>query len=301
MQNSFKFIALAFALTSSAHASMTVSVSGAVAHGTYAVGIDSEVQIKMTGVRTEHSGKFLGKLVQPSGDMSKYMILDETDSTIYLSDKNDTTVNSNSLQPILRQYDQIDGTCTGYAIDHFLQSMHWSGMKSFPELKQTLSTEQGRTQLLVESINNYYLATQHRLSINGILNQFGTRFGFKCTKKVFTETGKARDYIETRMKTGLPLIVSFFIGPNMMDSDIAIKDFESGTVVDKRLWIPRKTGERNSGGHTIVAVGEFTAKSKKKILMLDSDWSEPRVWDLESYLGDRTAVEEIEFYACDAT
>ena len=299
MQNSFKLGVLAFVLSSSAFASMDVKVTAPVAHGRSAVGVDSAVQIKMTGVRSVHAGKFLGKLVQPSGDMTKYMVLDETDSTIYLSNKDDTTVNSTSLQTVLDQYDQIDGTCTGYAIDHFLQSMHWAGMKNYPVLKETLSTEQGRTQLLVESINNYYLATQHRFSINGILNQFGTRFGFGCQKKTFTDVVKARNYVETRMKTGLPLIVSFYIGPNMMESDLAIKDFESGTVADNRLWIPRKTGERNSGGHSVVAVGSFSANGKKKLLMLDSDWAEPRVWDLDSYLGDHTAIEEMEFFACE--
>ena len=231
------------------------------------------------------------------------MLLDENDSTIYMTDKSDATFATTSLQPVLRQYDQVDGTCTGYAIDHFMQQMYWAGFAGAgtTTLKDTLSTEEGRTQLLVESINSYYLATQHHFSINGILNQFGTRFGFACTKKTFTDPVKAKDYVEIRMKTGLPLLIAFNIGPNMMNSDITTKDYESGIVSDVRLWIPRKTGERNSGGHSVVAAAEFETKGKKKLLMLDSDWSEPRVWDLDSYLFDsHVALEEIEFYACDA-
>jgi hypothetical protein len=283
-----------------AQASIKATVTNPIAHHKTKVGVGSELNLSLTGVSGTHDGIFLGKLVQPDGQVSNYMVLDNTDATVYLTNQNDATFNSDSLQIILRQYDQVDGTCTGYAIDHMMQQMYWSGFKGNGTLKTTLSTEEGRTQLLVSSIDAYYLATQHRNSLEGILTgQFGKQYGFTCPKKMFQDPAKAIAFMQEKMASGLPVLVSFFIGPNMVNSDIAIKNYENGIVDDNRLWIPRQIGERNSGGHSVVAVSSFQYKGKTKLLMLDSDWTSPRIWDLEDYLGGKVAISEIEFYSCD--
>ena len=69
--------------------------------------------------------------------------------------------------------------------------------------------------------------------------------------------------------------------------------------MDTRLWIPRKIGERNGGGHAIVAAAAFTSMGRRKVLVLDSNWSEPRVWDLDKYLGQKAAISEMVFHHCD--
>jgi hypothetical protein len=286
-------------LPSVCQASINVTVNNAFPRDGFQVGLNSSVSLTYSESNQTHTGVFLGKLVQPDGTFSKYMLLDEATSIVYLSDQNDTSFSTSDLETILRQYDQVDGTCTGYAIDHLMQQMHWSGFTGNGTLATTLSTEYGRTQLLVTSIDDYYLATEHRNSIEGILNQLGTGFDFKCEKKMFQDTVKATTFVEYSLATGFPILISFNIGPQMVNSDLVAQDYESRALSDRRLWIPRKTGERNSGGHSVVAVGEFMYSGKKKLLMLDSDWAEPRVWDLEQYLGDpRVAIQEIEFYSC---
>jgi hypothetical protein len=52
--------------------------------------------------------------------------------------------------------------------------------------------------------------------------------------------------------------------------------------------LPHKVGQRANNGHAIVAASAFVAKGRRKVLELDSDWSEPRVWDLDKYLGSKT-------------
>jgi hypothetical protein len=73
---------------------------------------------------------------------------------------------------------------------------------------------------------------------------------------------------------------------------------QKNAELDSRLWIPRKIGQRNSGGHSIIAVGSFDLNQKTYLLMLDSDWSEPRIWDMDSFLNDKTALDEVEFVSC---
>ena len=117
---------------------------------------------------------------------------------------------------------------------------------------------------------------------------------------MFTDTDTAISFVDQQMKKGAPVLISFYIGPTMVTSDISIVDYETQKAVDPRLWVPRKIGERMHGGHSVVAVAGFEFQNQSKLLMLDSDWSEPRIWDVQKYLGDKkTAIAEMEFYTCE--
>ncbi len=167
-------------------------------------------------------------------------------------------------------------------------------------LRSTFSSEQGRTQFLVRAINDYYIATQHRSSILGILKGYGKEFGLRCELKTFAERASAIHYVSEKNARGVPVLISFFIGPQMANSEFTLQDLSAGRyLLDSRLWVPRKIGERNSGGHSVVAVASFEAKGRPRFLMLDSDWEQPRVWDASEYLGERTKMAEVEFYSCE--
>jgi hypothetical protein len=92
--------------------------------------------------------------------------------------------------------------------------------------------------------------------------------------------------------------MEFWIGQKMLRSSYELMDFETQVEKDTRLWIPRRIGVRNGGGHAIVAAAAFTSKGRKKVLVLDSNWTEPRVWDLETYLGPETKISEMIFHNC---
>ena len=276
-----------------------IQVDQAIPHGRFQLGVGSHLSLQFPGAKHVTPGIFLGRLIEPGGVFSKYMILDEEKSKIELASKDNVQIANYTFQPILRQYDQVGGTCTGFAIDHLLQQLYWSGFPGNGLLRTTLSDEKGRTQLLVDAINQYYLVTQHRYSIAGIMKQYGVKFGLTCEKKMFTDAASASNYLIDRMGRGLPVLISYNIGTAMVDSPYEIEDYESpAPMKDKRLWIPRKIGDRNTGGHSVIAAAVFESNHRNKMLMLDSDWAEPRVWDMEEYLGNRTAISEIEFHTC---
>ena len=163
-----------------------------------------------------------------------------------------------------------------------------------------LSTEEGRTHLLVDSINQYYLTLNHRYSIKGILNGYGKQFGFSCDSFQTDNYQIVKTKLLTHLKAGLPVIVSFSTGSNMYQSPFHLAMYDQPNVtMDTRLWIPRKIGERVNGGHTIVAAATFEYQQKNYLVMLDSDWSEPRIWDMEVYLNQKTALNEVTFVTCE--
>ena len=245
------------------------------------------------------SGIFLGKLIDPKGTLNQFMILNESSARIDYVNRENLVMGKYSFQPILKPYDQIGGTCTGYAINHYFQQMLWSGFEGNGNLRAQLSTEKGRTQLLVDAINEYYLVLQHRYSLVGVMNKIAANYGFRCKSKSFQDSFSAIQHLLNELSTGNPLILSFSIGPNMVNAPVQLFDYQNpGHELDHRLWVPRKIGERNAGGHSVVAASLFQYQGRPFLLMLDSDWSEPRIWDVSAYLTDKTALNEVEFITC---
>jgi hypothetical protein len=151
--------------------------------------------------------------------------------------------------------------------------------------------------MLEESITRYYLS--RNFNLHSSLRYFAQRFNYKCHERIFKDGKQASDYILARTSQFRPVIMEFNIGPDMVTTPHALIEFDTGAEKDDRLWIPRRIGERNVGGHAIVAAASFSINQKIKFLVLDSNWNEPRVWDAESYLQGKTAITEMIFHSCD--
>ncbi|MFA6237730.1 MAG: hypothetical protein WC635_10420 [Bacteriovorax sp.] len=279
-------------------ANITVSVDSAVAVGNKSVGIGSSVSINSEDDQIRGPAIFLGSAVRPDGSSSYQIYLNQKSGTVFYIDSSNFN-RSSKLQKVLDPYEQAGGTCAAYAIDQFMIQTHLSGFTGTGALADVLSTEEGRTHLLADSINQYYLTLNHRFSTPGILNGFGKKFGFKCQYLKGSTYETIKEKILSHLQLGSPVIVSFSTGPNMVKSPFKLKMYDQSNVkLDERLWIPRKIGERESGGHSIVAVASFEFNNKTFLIMLDSDWSEPRVWNMDSYINQKTDLSEIDFVNC---
>lgn len=280
-----------------AAADIQIKIDSAKPIGAFTVGIGSEVTLESTDARVAGPSVFLGKAIHPDGVAAYEIYLNKTEQKIYYiqaSHFESTAAN----QTVLNPYEQAGGTCTGYAIYDFLQQTHLSGLKGTGILSSKLSTEKGRTTLLVDNINEYYLTPQHRYSIQGILNKYGKDFGFKCATYKYKTYEKLRERILNQLNAGSPVAISFNLGPDMYPSPISLNMFDTPERIDSRLWLPRKIGERKSGGHTIILAGSFEFNNKTYLVTIDSDWNEPRIWDMDLSLNSKTAIEEVEVSIC---
>jgi hypothetical protein len=280
-------------------ANISSSIENAIAVGAFPVGIGSTVNLNSSDSKIAGPAIFLGSTVRPDSSISYQMYLNKATHKVFYIEASNFNRRNPKLQTILDPYQQAGGTCTGYAIDDFLQQTNLSGFTGNGSLGNVLSTEEGRSNLLVDSINEYYLTTTHRYSINGIMNSYGKKFGFSCNSFKTDSYDKAKTKILAHLNLGLPIIVSFNIGPKMVKSPFGLELYDQGNPeIDDRLWIPRKIGERNSGGHSIVAAASFEINNKTYLVMIDSDWSEPRIWDMDSFLNQKTDIDDVEFISC---
>jgi hypothetical protein len=290
------FILLSFNASSS---EINASVTNAISVGKFKVGIGSHLNIKSRDSNLAGKSLFLGTSVHPDGSASYQMFLNTKTNKIFFIETSIFGKSNPNFQTVLDPFPQAGGTCTGYAMYDYLMQTNLSGFTGTGELAKEVSTEDGRTTLLVEAINRYYLMMTHRYSIKGIMNGFGKIYGFTCNTLKTDSYEKAKNKILSTLNLGSPVIISFNTGPKMVDSPFPMELYQQpNPEMDGRLWIPRKVGERNSGGHTIVAAAAFSHNNKTYMVMIDSDWSEPRIWDMDDYLNQKTALDEVEFITC---
>ena len=268
--------------------------------GAFSIGIGSTVNLQSTDKKLNGEAIFLGNVLRGDGTESYRMYLSTKAKKIYYVDSDHFARKKANLQTVIDPYQQVGGTCTGYAINGYLNQINYSGHLATNLLWDDLSTEEGRSQMLADAINEYYLTPAHRYSIRGILDKYGKRYGFKC-KMVKTDSyEKAKKLVLTQLELGLPIMISFNIGKDMAQSPFGLEMYKNSEVkLDERLWLPRKVGERNANGHTIFAAGSFVMDGKTYLVTVDSDWHEPRVWDMDASLNHaKTALDEVEFIWC---
>lgn len=275
-------------------------VVSAVKNAKFELGVGSQVALEFTNRNERHELMFLGKMVGHPHFDEELLFLNPRTGLISLIDSRSvrsSSVAKSRMQSLISPVDQAGETCAAYALYHFWVQTALSGYTGNGELLTTVQKEHSRLKLLEESITRYYMGRS--ASIRPVMNHFGSRFGFKCREKIFDQPSKAIDFIFAQTSLGRQVVMEFFIGPNMVESSYRLKDFETKTDFDPRLWTPRKVGERNVGGHAIVASAAFLHNGKKQVVVLDSNWNEPRVWDLEKYLGGKTALKEMVFHSCE--
>lgn len=293
------FVLLSFSTTIHAEvASLKVIRELQTINADLAIGSKIELQFKSGNPKV--TGTFLGRMINNPDYGDEILFLAEKKNEVQMIDTDSvkTSFPKDSLQSIVSPNIQSGDTCAAYAIYHYWQQTHEFGFPGNGVLSQSFSTERSRMQVLEEAITRYYMG-RASADLQSSLKKFGDTYGFKCKEKVFVESADAIEFVYKRASEGKPVLMEFFIGPTMADSEFMLIDFETNSAMDNRLWVPRKVGQRNSGGHALVAVGGFIQNGKRFVLVLDSNWTEPRLWDLDEYLGGKTAIKEMIFHGCD--
>jgi hypothetical protein len=265
----------------------------------YDLGIGSKVELTFVEKNEKKEYLFMGKMLNHPDLGEEILFLDEKDTRIIMIDASSMTSTflAKKIQNIVSPVDQTGDTCAAYALFHYWRQTAAVGFEGNSELGPVMGKENSRMKFLEESITRYYMGRSANLK--PIMKIFGDRFGFKCKEKVFEKSTKAVDYVYNQSATGRPVLMEFFLGKDMVESSFEIEDYETNAEMDTRLWIPRKVGEKNGGGHAIVAAAAFTSQGRKMVLVLDSNWTEPRVWDLTKYFGEKAAISEMIFHSCD--
>jgi hypothetical protein len=274
-----------------------VKVISVSKHKNFQVGIGSKVELQFPGRDVVRDALFLGRMVDQDLKDLEFLFLDQKLNRVYMvNPENLRGIRKSRTQAIISPIDQMGSTCTAYGFFHFWNQTFVSKLESKEELSEVMSSDRRRMQYLEEIIDIYYI--QNRTNITTLLKRDGERFGFKCKNNLFKDSRQAADFVFLKASEGFPVMIDFNIASRMVTSTYELTDYESPLSRDSRLWIPRKVGQRITSGHVIVVAGAFVSRGRQKLLVLDSNWVEPRIWDVERYLKRKAAVKEMGFHTC---
>ncbi len=262
--------------------------------------IGSEVSLTFENKNAPLTGLFLGKMILNIDLQDEIIFLEEkTDKVLYINADQVEIPETLKLQTIVTPIDQATETCGAYALYNFWNQLRASNIKDAPLLSQSYATERARRMFLEENISNYYI--ENKINLIRIMKSYSKRFGFTCKKSGFKLSGNLNKYIIDQTNASRPVIVEFWLEDNadMYSSTFVHQDYESEEIYDERLWLPARIDERRSeSGHMIVVAANFMYKNKRKLLILDSNWQQPRIWDADIALNNETAVADLVIHSC---
>lgn len=291
---------LVFIFTSSIWASeVKLNIISSQKNGTNDIGIGSKIELQDLTLNQKISTLFLGLMSNHETLGDEILLLNEKNGEVLMLDAEavKSNVTKKKMQTIISPFDQSGETCAAYALFHFWRQFSVNHPLTSSLLASMMNVESGRMKFLEESITSYYMGRVSYLKT--VMKKYALRFGLKCREFNFKEPKKAIDFIIAQNSNAQPVLIEFNLGPEMDEGQHVVVDYETNSESDSRLWYPRKRGEKNAGGHAIVAVGSFQYEGNPKALILDSNWTEARVWDLNKYIDSKTAMDEISFHACD--
>ncbi len=253
-------------------------------------------------------GQFLGRLVKKNGISQDLMFYHPSEKRIYLLnlenlklvDSEGRKLRHSAFQPILDPVEQADEICMGHVGEHLFHQLHLNGHSSewSEKLAKQLADEEKRTLLFGSLSNAYYATPKNNSNFGLVMRKKAREFDLDCTtvemKKPPTKElreAKSAQYIskiKSVLDQGYPVAVEYFIGPEMKNKPIRVVDVDRPTRSDGRLWLPRATGERAYSGHGALIVGYFMPPNgREQFLILDSNWTEPRLFDVEDDVRQR--------------
>lgn len=288
-------------------ATIPAKVTAPVAVGRFSIGIGSSMEVEV-GKGKLFEGQFLGRLVKKSGESQDLMFFHPAEKRIYLLnlanlklvDSEGRALGRTAFQPILDPIAQIDEICMGHVGEHLFHQLHLnrhSGEWS-EKLAKHLADEEQRSLLFASLANAYYATPRNNSNFGLIMRKKAKDFDLNCKsvemKKPATKAlreEKSAQHI-AKMKSvldqGYPVAIEYFIGPEMKNKPVRVVDVDLPTKADPRIWLPRATGERSYSGHGALIVGYFTPpQGREQFLILDSNWSEPRLFDVENDVRQR--------------
>ena len=277
-----------------------------VAQNGFRYGIGSKMKMVVDGEK-EAEGTFLGRLVSSEYRTVGYMFQDYKGEKNYIIPPSRCKIMSGGevvpnaqMQSYATTMLQEGSNCAELATVNFFSQLTHTGRTGNGTLKKELGTPEGWIKLQ-QYAQEYYTKTRGAYRFKPILKKLGDMYGFTChSLEAVTAT-----YMATKVKEvlgrGLPVLLEFFIGSDMVDASKQWVRTDAKIGEDPRFWAPREVGQKNGGGHALVAVGMFeTGSGRDKLLISDSDWKgRPVEWDYQEYFEKRIKSSGMMVHYCE--
>jgi hypothetical protein len=261
-------------------------------------GIGSQMTVTVDGVK-KASGIFLGRMANLNNQITYYMFEDYADKKYYMIDEARVKVPPNYLkkdiQTVYETVEQFEDTCVVASMKNFSLALLEAHVEGNGKLRADVNA--GRIDKIGDAaFNFYYNDPKTGGNYEPLLRWYEGQYGLKCStitlgdKTTPTESEFAGNTYR-ELGAGLPVILEFYIGPDMVTAESQWVDTGKASGEDRRFWAPRAPtpGRMPPDGHAIVAEKSLEIESgRTKLLIKDGDWEiHPVLWDSKLYFESR--------------
>lgn len=188
-------------------------------------------------------------------------------------------IDLDEVAPIVRSINQQGGTCAAYAIFNCFRQLYEDGYLGNGMLAHHLGDEASRNRFFVRINSDYYSDGNHR----GVEDDVARELGFEIQRLDTRNAQSLADHLRRLSSNPWPVLLYFDVNSSMSETPYIIYNHMTDSVADKRLWQPRPSGNSSPGGHQILVIKTFVdTKGKEWLLVVDSNWQAPRLWDIQA-------------------
>jgi hypothetical protein len=178
---------------------------------------------------------------------------------------------------------QNGNTCAAYATFNALRHAQHIGLRGNGLLARKMNSEVERDAFLESIIGRLYGNNNRARNLDEAVSTYAQSFGYHSLS--FSPwTHNFKETMLKELKNGWPVIMRFDIGMAQTPTPYRLLELSGAKNYVDRLWIPRHASDfkRPDGiGHAVLATGTFEHNGKHYIIVVDSNWNQPRLWDAD--------------------
>lgn len=305
----YLLIAVLFVCSSVAHAKtlcekFLIEASAVASYSGFGLTQGEPVKIQFGEDSNRASAVFLGRLIGLQDTSPDLLFYEQERKLIHIipiqklsiQRRSGESISAHDSSPIVRSENQEGGTCAAYSIFNCLRQLHYTGRDGNGTIAKQIETESGRQHLLVRLINEIYLKDRF---YEDVLSEVGKQYGFKFREVLYRDSLDLKKKITKSLRSGSPVMLRFDTNFEMATTPFTVLNHADGVEAERKMWMPRTSRKKAKLGHMVFALGIVEVEGIKKILISDSNWKVPRLWDLSAF--DKPEYSNISAYVVSET
>ncbi|MBS1963669.1 MAG: hypothetical protein JST04_15750 [Bdellovibrionales bacterium] len=269
-------------------------------------GMGTKMKVRVDDER-EAEGLLLGRLVSDEDQTVGFLFQDPAGKKNYIIPPSRCSlkfagrnVDLADIQAIRTTMMQEGENCAELATVNYFAQLVLAGHLGNGTLKEELEHPAGWLKL-IQHANEYYTSGRGAGNFKPIFKELGEKYGFVCHSLEVVSPAYLEKTVMGLLRAGKPALIEFYIGSDMKNARNQWVNTTERVGEDRRMWLPRAIGEKNGGGHALVAIGAFAnSKGKEMLLVNDSDWeARPVEWDAEEYFSTRVKSSGMMAHYCE--
>lgn len=268
-----------------------ITVLGEAPANDWKLDFGTKVHVQPKGQDSGFDATFAGRSYSTQNKESYHFFKHGSSDELYIAEQDPVRLKFSNGDPLAsfwvrsspQSACQIGNTCAAYATFNALRHVQYIGIRGNGLLSRKLDNPTEQDAFLASIITRLYGNNNKARTLDEAISTYAASYGFHVLS--FSPwTHPFKDTMLKHLKKGLPVIMRFDIATTQTPTPYRLLELSGAKDYAERLWIPRRANDPKHSdgiGHAVLATGTFEHNGKQYIIVVDSNWSQPRLWDAD--------------------